>query len=270
MVETQVFLESIMAELKNQLKTVNKMLEDSPQGRVIRVKNNGRPAIMQVVGKGSGRKRRIITKDTDLQVALARRGVMEREQMVISRSLDILGTAAEKLTRITDRDRKSFMAERYGWMTEEMTERVFSPELPAAWADAPYERSEYHASEKKMLTSRGLAVRSKSELMIAEMLYRYGIPFRYEPVIRVNDKLVLNPDFMILCPDGTLIIWEHEGLVSSASYIEWQRKKAEYYAMLGFVPWKNYIVTYDTEDGDLDLRIIDSEIRNKILNGHGW
>ena len=35
--------------------------------------------------------------------------------------------------------------------------------------------------------------------------------------------------------------------------------------MLGFRPWDNMIVTYDTSDGNVDLRIIESEIRNKLL-----
>ena len=268
--ETLVFIESMMTELKKRLSTVNKMLLECPEGRVIRTNNHGKPVLMHITGKGSRRVRRIITNDIDLQIALARRGIMERERQVIKASLGILRSAADGLSKIGDLDRKQIITGDYGWLTEEMVEQVFNRGTLKSWAEEPYERSKYYASERNMITSRGLAVRTKSELMIAEMLYRYDIPFRYEPVIHVNEKLVLNPDFMILCPDGTIIVWEHEGLVNNASYIEWQRKKAEYYAMLGFVPWKNYIVTYDTLDGNIDMRIIEAEIRNKILAGHGW
>lgn len=268
--ETVVFIESIMSELKKQLETVNKQLSECPEGRIIQTINNGKPVVMQITGRGSSRKRRIITGDAELQAALVKRGVMEREKAVLVSSLNILGKTSEKLSSIRNINRKEFIAANYGWLGEDAVESIFRREELASWADGPYERSDYRADERKMMTSRGLAVRSKSELMIAEMLYRFGIPFRYEAVIHVNEKLVLNPDFMILCPDGTVIIWEHEGLVTKASYIEWQRRKAEYYAMLGYVPWKNYIVTYDTEDGNIDMRVIEGEIRNKILNGHGW
>ncbi len=32
-----------------------------------------------------------------------------------------------------------------------------------------------------------------------------------------------------------------------------------------FIYWKNLIVTYDNEQGTIDIPIIESEIRNKLL-----
>ena len=49
------------------------------------------------------------------------------------------------------------------------------------------------------------------------------------------------------------------------SYLDWQRKKAEIYAEGGFVPWENLIITYDNTDGIIDLRIVESEIINKLI-----
>lgn len=37
------------------------------------------------------------------------------------------------------------------------------------------------------------------------------------------------------------------------------------YERAGIVPWKNLIVTYDDETGNLDLRMIEAEIRNRLL-----
>ena len=37
------------------------------------------------------------------------------------------------------------------------------------------------------------------------------------------------------------------------------------YERAGIVPWKNLIVTYDDEYGGIDTRIIEAEIRNKLL-----
>ena len=65
--------------------------------------------------------------------------------------------------------------------------------------------------------------------------------------------------------DGKLFIWEHEGLMNQQQYARRQRQKAEIFEMLGFHPWDNMIVTYDTGDGNVDLRIIESEIQNKLL-----
>ena len=35
------------------------------------------------------------------------------------------------------------------------------------------------------------------------------------------------------------------------------------YESVGVVPWKNLIVTYDDEDGNINVGIIESEIKNK-------
>ena len=96
------------------------------------------------------------------------------------------------------------------------------------------------------------------------MLYRHGISFRYEQIHETR-KYELSADFTIRRADGKIFIWEHEGLITSRTYLEWQRRKAELYASLGFYPWDNLIVTYDTEDGCIDLRIIESEIKNKLI-----
>ena len=37
------------------------------------------------------------------------------------------------------------------------------------------------------------------------------------------------------------------------------------YAEAGIVPWKNLIITYDSEDGILDLEAVEAEIKNKVM-----
>lgn len=37
------------------------------------------------------------------------------------------------------------------------------------------------------------------------------------------------------------------------------------YEKAGIVPWDNLIVTYDGADGNLNLAIVESEIKNKLL-----
>lgn len=96
--------------------------------------------------------------------------------------------------------------------------------------------SNYKPEEKRHTTSRGLKVRSKSEVLITEML-----------------------------PDGRVFYWEHCGLMSLKEYREHQKWKMEVYEKAGIVPWKNLIVTYDDEDGNINVGIIESEIQNKLI-----
>ena len=37
------------------------------------------------------------------------------------------------------------------------------------------------------------------------------------------------------------------------------------YALIDIVPWQNLIITYDTTDGNIDMRKVESEIVCKLL-----
>ncbi|MCR5010409.1 MAG: hypothetical protein K6A91_05690 [Clostridia bacterium] len=184
------------------------------------------------------------------------------------RSLDlrhsILEQANRSLTELGSFNRKRFAIENFGWLSNEEIDACCFPKSGGAWERGPYEKLNYRPEELRHTTSRGLRVRSKSELLIAEALYRYDLPFRYEQVYRTGN-ISISADFTIRRADGKVFIWEHEGLINKRSYIEWQRKKAELYASVGFYLWDNLIVTYDTGDGSIDLRIVESEIRSKLM-----
>ena len=79
--------------------------------------------------------------------------------------------------------------------------------------EAPYEKNPFHPEQLIYQTKSGILVRSKSERMIADFLSEHGIPFRYEAKLLIDGKAYY-PDFMILCEDDTLILWEHFGLMS--------------------------------------------------------
>ena len=47
-------------------------------------------------------------------------------------------------------------------------------------------------------SNSGVRVRSKSELIIANMLEKYGIPYRYEYPLLLNGNDLVRPDFLCL------------------------------------------------------------------------
>lgn len=79
------------------------------------------------------------------------------------------------------------------------------------------------------LTSDGRAVRSMSELVIAEALIAAGQDFSYEKPLRLGGE-VRYPDFSIEDEiSGRTIYWEHLGMLEKKSYREkWERKLAWY------------------------------------------
>ena len=108
--------------------------------------------------------------------------------------------------------------------------------------------------ELKHSTSFGLWTRSKNEAMNAEMLYAAGIEFYYEKklvlVDRWGKKHVLYLDFTIILPDGTIIYWEHKGMLDNPEYVELDNERMQLYYINGIYQPHNLIVTSDGPNGE--------------------
>ena len=98
-------------------------------------------------------------------------------------------------------------------------------------------------------------MRSKSEVIIANMLYEAGVPYEYEKELSLGQDGVRIPDFTIDdAESGKLFYWEHCGMMTNANYRQrWEEKKATY-AKHGIVEGENLIVSL--EAGGFDSSVI--------------
>jgi hypothetical protein len=96
-------------------------------------------------------------------------------------------------------------------------------------------------------------VRSKSELVIANMLYQMEIEYQYEPRFEGTQVSgVFRPDFLFADPAGDPIIWEHLGMLTRDDYRQsWERKRT-WYLQNDFVEGVSLFTTQDDEKGGLD------------------
>ena len=83
-----------------------------------------------------------------------------------------------------------------------------------------------HQLNKIHETEKGDWVRSKSEVIIANILFRSNLDYRYEERLYYNSTQWKEPDFTII-HNGKTWYWEHLGLLGDEKYNEsWQEKKA--------------------------------------------
>jgi len=86
-------------------------------------------------------------------------------------------------------------------------------------------------------TANGELVRSKSEVIVADTLFRLGVPYAYEEYLVMPDGTRRQPDFTIRRDDGRTVYWEHLGMLGAAEYrADWEAKKV-WYAQHGILPW---------------------------------
>ena len=107
-------------------------------------------------------------------------------------------------------------------------------------------------------TRNGLAVRSKPEVDIADLLYSRGVEFEYERPLTFGDGSWKSPDFTINCRSGTTFYWEHLGMMSRSLYRQKWELKLEWYREHGVLPHEEgggpagtLIVTEDGDDGSI-------------------
>ncbi len=131
----------------------------------------------------------------------------------------------------------------------------------------PYKKAPFNSLSHKHETDYGELVRSKSEQLIANALYAYGIPFHYEEIFvyRKGVGSVIYPDFTILLPDGNVIIWEHLGLLSDLGYCQRTAEKLNIYQQNGYTIGKNLILTMDDSNQNVSSVLINHIIETQIL-----
>lgn len=128
------------------------------------------------------------------------------------------------------------------------------------WLNLPYQKKEFKEGQKVFTTSSGLQVRSKSEVIIAELLEKNTVPFRYEQKLKFSAFNVY-PDFTCLnIRTRKEYVWEHFGLLDDVDYVKTAVEKIHYYQKSGYFPGKNLIITTENQDYPLSSNLVQQVI----------
>ncbi|WP_242839379.1 RecQ family ATP-dependent DNA helicase [Oribacterium sp. P6A1] len=74
-------------------------------------------------------------------------------------------------------------------------------------------------------TVDGNHVRSKSEVIICDLLAKSGIEYKYEELLEYEPGKYINPDFTVYMPDNAKAFWEHVGMLGNEKYdSDWLNK----------------------------------------------
>lgn len=137
--------------------------------------------------------------------------------------------------------------------------------MASQWGKADYDRSLKYIEQLKHTTLKGDFVRSKSEVIIANMLFSKGIPYHYEEIIQVGDHFYA-PDFRIAVRGSNrFVILEHCGMMGNRDYESQFTRKLMGYIHAGYIPWRDVFFTFDEGDGMIDTMAISRMMDNYFL-----
>ena len=142
---------------------------------------------------------------------------------------------------------------------------VSDEDFTANWKASEYTSLGFTPDCAEFYTDNGERVRSKSEIIIANKLYRYNIPYRYEYPLQLQSGIITHPDFTCLnVKTRQEYIWEHFGIMDNAEYACNAIKKISDYANSGYVLGRNFIATFETANTPINANCIDSLIKSHL------
>lgn len=190
-----------------------------------------------------------ISKKMDRVYQLARKEYLSKQIDILAEEIEMLSSRKPRIKTYKKIDMEEIIIKKYSMLD---IERIIYSEKEYEWYRNRASQNPYMKENLRYATESGLLTRSKSERFIGDFLEKKRQLYRYEPKIYINGK-VIYPDFMILRPDGDVVIWEHLGLMDNAEYINRAMIKVQEYRNIGFVQHKNLICTYEEDLRNKDV-----------------
>ena len=158
----------------------------------------------------------------------------------------------------------------YGILHQDRKKLVNPIQLPEdefveKWRSVKYEGKGFKEGVPEIYTAREERVRSKSELIIADMLNKENIPYRYEFPIHLESIGDVYPDFTVLNVRlRKEIYWEHMGMMDDSKYVEKALQKIAWYEQAGIFPGESLILTYETKLSPINPKIVNLMIQKYL------
>lgn len=242
---------------------VIKRLQDAPDGQLRISNRNGivqyycRNCLSDRSGKYINKAdpllpAKLAQKEYDIEVLRA----IKEEKRRIDKFIDTRSsTKAEDIYDSLNDNRKKLVVP-----VEEPTE-----DFVDNWLNVTYTRKGFKADDQEHYTNRGLRVRSKSEVLIANTFGDEHIPFRYEYPIILTGLGEIHPDFVVLnTRTRQEFIWEHFGKMDDQLYHDSTAKKLAIYEKNGYYLGENLIASWESSDYPLNVNLVKDKI-NKYL-----
>lgn len=134
------------------------------------------------------------------------------------------------------------------------------------WHAVAFEPDVFALGEMAFTTEKGERVRSKSEVIIANLLSSRGVYYHYEKPLMLDRGLCVHPDFTVLnARTRKEYVWEHFGMMDNPEYCNNTIRKITAYGLAGYPLGIKLIATFESREFPLSTQIVDLLIREYLL-----
>ena len=139
-------------------------------------------------------------------------------------------------------------------------------EYARRWQEVKYEGKPFLPGDPDFRSLKGERMRSKSEVIIANLLYTLGIPYRYEYPIKLKNRKTIYPDFIILNVNTREeYIYEHMGMMGDENYAAKNVSKINELIESDYFPGENLLLTFESVDSPLDIQAVEIQLRHFMM-----
>lgn len=242
--------------LRKQIRFAEKNIKNYPKGR-LRISGPRH----YWINRGDSKKEEYIkTGNAKLIKALAQKNYDERFLKMAQVELEAL----ENAIRVIKKESAEQAYDGLSKSRKDLVEPYIIPddEYVKAWLSQTFEENPAYPEKKRYSTKKGDKVRSKSEVIIADILYDLNIPYHYEKPVMLKNGEIRYPDFTLLdIRERKEVYYEHMGLLDDEDYLDYNLKKIEEYRNSGIYFHKNLIVTCEATNHQLDNKALEEMLK---------
>ena len=262
MINSRKYVEQDLHQQKALKRQYRRKLTEMPEGYLELKSSNGKDYYSHIV---NGKHRYLGSTKPENQDEIERYKIkryLEEAMKLIDHNCRVMEEFLKKYTPIEPDRIISMLPRTYSLDTEKEYQFADSNNEydwtdMRVWAESPYERNTKFPQRCRFRTIKGDLVRSKSEVIIADMLQLKGIDYHYEERLFLGNRM-LAPDFTIAVKsEKRFKRLEHFGMVGEEWYLNDCLEKIACYLKNGYMPFRDVIFTFDNPDGSIDAQQLD-------------
>lgn len=237
------------------IRAYEKKIAESPEGKLHCRRLHGKLTYYRI--REDGTREQIKPENKELLAALRTKGYFQKAIRILKKNLKLEWSLLKgfQLFSLT--------------AAEMLLPKAYCEDYLREWMKENYPVNNSFLEHKIYETSFGLKVRSKSEALIAELLYFFQIPFHYDEEVAFRDSSgnwhTFSIDFIIMTPSGEKIYWEHMGRFFDENYRIRNNTKIRVLYDNEIMLSNNLIITMESKEHPLNASTIDRIIRNQLL-----